>query len=185
MRKQISAKLNDLMKKPLFLIIIALLLIIYILFFFTNIFVYMLLLIFSGIIQYKLNNRMPKINIGHIFFLAFIINWHDGLAGEILFILLAGFLPEFLGGYLEPKTFIAYPLMILIISIPSYLWNSNLVVVGVITSIVYYGFLIILNSITKEPLHEVFLEIVLPLILSICYFIYFGNSLYDFLGMIL
>ncbi|MBU0757958.1 MAG: hypothetical protein KKF44_07850, partial [Nanoarchaeota archaeon] len=134
-----------------------------------------------GILHYRHYKGFPKINFGHIFFIAFIIDWHDGLTGEILFILLAGLIPELLAKSFELKTLFAYPIMIGFISIPIFLIHSNYVLIGIMSSISYYGLMFMISGITKEPMHERVLEVVLPCILNIIYFMYLAKPFYSFL----
>ncbi len=176
---------NSFKKKPIFVLISLFLLIAYILIFFRRILIYLAILFLSAYIHYRHYKGFPKINLGHIYFFAFIIDWHDGLTGEILFILLAGLLPELYVGYLEMKTFFVYALMVLFISLPIYLIHSNYVLLGIVSSIAYFTIIFIISGLTREPIPERIFEVVIPGILNVLYFMYLAQPFYSLLDFVL
>jgi len=162
---------------------VILLSIIYVVLNFKQIFVYLALVTISAFVQYNTYRRFPKIDIGHVFFIGFIIEWHDGFAGEVMFVLLAGLMPELLNGYIELKTFISYPLMIAMISIPFAIVHSNYVILGIICAVIYYLLMFFISGFMREPIHERLFEIILPLVLNIIYFMYLAVPLFNLLDI--
>jgi len=156
--------------KPPILILIITLFAIYSILFYRNFLLYALLLLGVAFIHYRTYEKEPRFKLGLIFFTSFIIDWHKGMAGEILFILLAGLLPETLSGSIKLKTLIAYTLMIFAISIPLSLIHSNIVLVGIIVSACYYLVMFIVYKLLKEPIHKIVLEVFLPAFLNLIYF---------------
>jgi len=185
MRSAISKFGHNLRRQPPFYILLAALFAAYILSFHRHIVVYVILLLVSALIHYSHYRGFPTINLGHVFFIAFIIDWHDGLAGEMLFILLAGLLPEIMAGYFEFKTLLAYPIMVGVISLPILIFHSDFVLLGILSSLLYYSIMFYIGGLTKEPLHERLLESVVPLILNIFYFLYIAEPLYRLLDFII
>ena len=103
----------------------------------------------------------------------------------ILFILLAGLLPEILAGYVEIKTFFNYPIMIGIISLAVFLNFGSLQVVGIISAIIYYLIIFFLGKFSGESIVEQILEVFLPLLMNIIYFMNLSDILFNLLDIIL
>lgn len=181
----ISGKIRDYAKSNPGIAISALLFAAYVIFFKRNIIVYLSLLISSAVVHYYLYRRYPVMNLGHIYFIAFIIDWHDGIAGEIFFIFLSGLLPELAAGYFEVKTIFSYILMFAVISIPVHLLDYGLVTLGIISSLVYFSLLFAISAATKEPIPERFFEVIAPAGLNILYFYYLANPLIRMLDFVL
>ncbi len=167
------------------LCISILLFIIYLLINVRHIVAYAILLALAGFLQYLLYRQPLRVNLGHIFFLAFIIDAHDGIAGEILFILLAGLVPEIIACYIELKIFFSYPVMIGIISITVLLSGLPFALSGIISAFIYYLLMFLISSITAEPPHERFLEVVMPFIFNVIYFANLSLPMYSLLDFII
>jgi hypothetical protein len=172
-------------KNPIYISAVIVLALAYSLLFHRNILVYGALLAGSATLHYMHYKGFPSVNLGHVFFIAFMIDWHDGLAGEILFIILAGLVPEIMAGYLEFKTFFSYPIMAAVISIPIALYSRDLQLVGIVSGLVYYLIMFFVSGFTREPWHERFLEVIVPCVLNVFYFMYLSGPLYWLLDIVL
>lgn len=149
--------------------------------------IYSLLLLSSAAIQYYSYKRFPKYNFGHIFFIAYLIDIHDGLAGEIFFIILAGFIPEFMAGNMDLKTVLSYPLMAIIISYFAPITAPMVGVApsGIITGGTYFFILFFLGKYLGEsPIDQLF-EVILPTIVSSILFFNLADPLLSLLDILL
>ena len=136
----------------------------------TTVAVFIILAAIAGTIHYITYKMSLAINLGHVFFISFIINSANGMSGEVLFIFLAGILPEILSGYVDQKTLLNYPLMIAVIFLFGNIFSLPLVLSGLLASFLYYAILYMISTFSAEAIHEKTLEVILPFFLNILYF---------------
>jgi hypothetical protein len=135
---------------------------------------YALLFIGSSSLHYFLYTKELKINIGHVFFFSMLIA-RSNLMLAIAFLIVSGFLSEAFAGYLEAKTFVAYPIFIAAVSVSVIFAEFSMFFVGIIFTLLTYGMVFIGATAVSEPLPEKILEIIIPLGLNLVYFISFAE----------
>lgn len=137
---------------------------------------YGFLVVVSCALQFFMYTKELKINLGHVFFISVLIA-QENLAFSLIFLFVAGFMAELLAGYLEAKTLAAYPIYSLFIIISALFKGITITLVGIPLSIACYFSLYIVATFLSEPLPEKILEIIVPSILNIVYFISFAEPL--------
>jgi hypothetical protein len=153
--------------------------------FYRTFLVFIALVIFAGSVHYACYKRDFKLNLGHVFFIAVMLAKMDNLFDAILFLILAGFLPEILAGYIEGKTFINYPAQIFFVTISSFFKTQNILYVGLISAVSNYMTVFFLSQMIGEPIGEQITETFLPLIMNVVYFVSFAVSFSYVLGLLI
>ncbi len=168
-------KKNPALKPTLFFaMLFALLSILFLMF--RPFIIYGLLFLGSAALQYFMYTKEIKINLGHVFFLSILIAKNNIVIG-IAFLFVTGFLSEVFAGYLEAKTFVAYPIISIIVASTSIFREFDIIYVGILFTFLCYAIIFIAASAVGEPLPEKILEIIMPLIFNLVYFISFSHPL--------
>lgn len=147
--------------------------------FFRSFIFFSVLFFLSFELQHFFYTKQLKINPGHVFFISLVIA-REKVWVAIAFLLLCGFFAELIAGYLEAKTFLAYPLYIAFAVASAFFRDYNLLFVGIFFSTICYIILYLSADAVAEPLPEKIFEIIIPGIMNLIYFSSFSGIL-DFL----
>ncbi|NTV23358.1 MAG: hypothetical protein HGA85_03210 [Nanoarchaeota archaeon] len=138
---------------------------------------FLVLVVLSAALQTWCYSREIKLSFGQVFFLSILMSRLEGAGGAVLFILAGGMLPEIMTGNLEAKTVIAYPLMAGFATFAAYVPGLDIVIVGILLSLIYHALLYIISGAVGESLPEKILEVILPLLMNLIYFTSFSRDL--------
>jgi hypothetical protein len=144
--------------------------------FYKRLFIFSLLLVGAAILEYLTNKGQIKLNIGHVFFIALLLARFDNGFGAVLFVLLAGFLPQIFVGNVDAKNLISYPIQMIIVFLSSFFISVNFIVLGIILAILNYSLTFIIAKAVGEPMPELITEVGFPLFMNIVYFISIGSA---------
>ncbi len=145
--------------------------------FLANRLIYLLLLAGAAMLHYFMYMREIKINLGHVFFLSLAVTRGGNFAAGIMFLLVGGLFTELAAGYVESKTFVAYPLAAAYLLGFVILKNSSFFWTGLAIAFLYYVTLFFAATLLAEPFPERIFEIIVPMILTFVYFMVLGGLL--------
>ncbi len=164
-------KIEKLLQKKYFLLLGLIILSILIIIKTQKILIFLALTLISGIICFfNYSMRLP-FDITPVFFLSIIITNTYGFGYTVLFVILSGFIPSILSGGEASMSSIMYlvvNLLVNLLSIP--LLGSNIVLGGIILSVVYSVLAGIGSAVTGENIQKEIFSVILTIIVNVLYF---------------
>lgn len=171
--------------KNIRLFLLTSLLVIIGLLFYQKLFIFSIILVFSGILQYFTHTQNIKFNLGHVFFFGLITVKEIGLIYGIFLIVFAEFLPKALSGDMEVMSIIGVPLSIGLMVIFSLLKESNFTLIASLLVLINYGVIYFLSKFSGESLPEKIMEIIFPLFLNLVYIFSISGPILSIVGRVI
>lgn len=172
-----------LLKKYKKLILLFLLVLLTGFFFYKKLIIFAIILAISTMLQFITYNFPIRFNFGHVFFLSALIMRNMGILYAVLLILITEFYPRLSKSDIDAKSLIIVPLEIVFIYMFK-LFDFNIVLLGIILSIVYYLLSSIIAKAVGENKVEIAMELGLPFFINLICFISLSSPLINLLGMV-
>jgi hypothetical protein len=152
--------------------------------FFEEYFVFSFILIVAAAVQYFTYRGEVKFNIGHVFFLAVLIQGRLGTAQAIILLVFAGFLPKVYCGELDLKGMLSLPIEILLVLLGG-LVSLPLMITGIMLAIVNYALHYVIARYSGESFPEIVAEICLPFLMNLLYFLSASGPVGYLIGLVI
>jgi hypothetical protein len=139
----------------------------------NRVFVITLLLMgFAAFVQFYTHARDVKFDIGHVFFFSLVYARVAGLLPAALLIIIAGMIPKFILGDIDEQTILSYVGQLLVIAISLLFTNFSIILVGIIAAVICFSIVFFLEfMVFQKPIFDLAMDVVLPLIMNIAYFV--------------
>ncbi len=170
-------KEKKIQNKHILLGIVSALTLLYLLIKFRSFTVFFIVAVLAGILNYFIHLMDIHIHIGHIFFLSIVFSYALDFKYGVAMIALAHIIPELLTGHADSEMIVSAVLYGLLSYISTLFSSTDIVVLGVILTIVY-GFLsFIIQKATGTSMVELLTETGTEVVMNLVYFIGFAKLL--------
>ena len=164
-------------QRNVLLVVVGIILSLFMLMKFRSFFVFLVIGIVAGIINYFIHVTDFHVHLGHIPFLAVIFSYALGFKYGIFMIVVAHILPEVLAGHADMEMIISALVYVLICFLAVTFNTTEIVALGLTLTVIQTGLAFFLEKISGTPMHELITENGVEFIMMVIYFISFANPI--------
>jgi hypothetical protein len=144
---------------------------------FRSFFVFLIIGIIAGVINYFIHATKIHVHLGHVSFLAIVFSYTLGFKYGIFMIIIAHILPEILAGHLDMEMIISAGVYVLICFLASIFNQSPIVSLGITLSIIQAILTFVFEKMSGTPVMELITENGVELFMLVFYFLSFAKPL--------
>lgn len=166
-----------------FLIIGALIISLFMILKFRSFFIFLIIGIIAGLINYFVHVTDIHVHLGHVPFIAIVFSYALGFKFGLFVIIIAHLLPEVMAGHVDMEMIISAAVYVLICFLAVILNHINIVTLGLILTFIQAILTFSLEKMSGTPVYELITENGVEFILLIGYFGIIAKPLLKMLGV--